>query len=314
MSILTVKNLSKSFTSGLWPFKKRTTIDIVKSISFDVNPGEIVGLLGPNGAGKTTTIQMLLDSMTPSAGSITYFDMPFTGANRTKILKKIGYASGYEKLPARLTVWENLDIIGRMYGFPYAKRIKRIDEMLEAFSMSHVRTRETGALSAGQSTRIMLAKAFFAQPNLVLLDEPTASLDPEAAQKVRNFIIKQQKEQHTALFITSHNMAEVSELCDRVLVLKQGSIIANATPESLAGSVSQARVHLVIENGLQPLISYLAAQKIPHIAHAHEIEIRIDEHSIASFLMVLAQRNISYSSIAIDKPTLEDYFLSIAKN
>jgi ABC-2 type transport system ATP-binding protein len=109
-------------------------------------------------------------------------------------------------------------------------------------------------------------------------------------------------------------MAEVSELCDRVLVLKQGSIIANATPESLAGSVSQARVHLVIENGLQPLISYLAAQKIPHIAHAHEIEIRIDEHSIASFLMVLAQRNISYSSIAIDKPTLEDYFLSIAKN
>jgi ABC-2 type transport system ATP-binding protein len=314
MSILAVKNLSKSFTSGLWPFKKQSIIEIVKNISFDVQPGEIVGLLGPNGAGKTTTIQMLLDSMTPSAGTISYFDMPFNAANRIKILKKIGYASGYEKLPARLTVWENLDIVGRIYGFSYTERIKRIDEMLEAFSMSHMRTRETGMLSAGQSTRIMLAKAFFAQPSLVLLDEPTASLDPEAAQKVRNFIIKQQKEQHTALFITSHNMAEVSELCDRVLVLKQGSIIANATPESLAGSVSQARVHLVIENGLQLLISYLEEQKIPHVTHTHEIEIRIDEHGIASFLMALAQRNITYSSIAIDKPTLEDYFLSIAKN
>jgi ABC-2 type transport system ATP-binding protein len=314
MSILTVKNLSKSFTSGLWPFKKYTTIDIVKDISFDVQPGEIVGLLGPNGAGKTTTIQMLLGSMIPSAGALSYFNMPFTGTNRTKILKKIGYASGYEKLPARLTVWENLDIIGRVYGFPYAERIKRIGEMLEAFSMSHLCTRETGALSAGQSTRIMLAKAFFAQPQLVLLDEPTASLDPEAAQKVRNFIIRQQKEQHTALFITSHNMAEVTELCDRVLVLKQGSILADATPEALARSVSQARVHLVVEHELHSLINYLKEQHIPHIAHAHEIEIHIDEHGIASFLMALAQRNITYSSIAIDKPTLEDYFLSIAKN
>ncbi len=314
MSMLSVQNLSKSFSHGLWPFSKRSTVDIVKGISFAVQPGEIVGFLGPNGAGKTTTIQMLLGSMTPTAGTISYFDMPFNAANRTKILSKIGYASGYEKLPARLTVWENLDIIGRIYGFSYAERQQRITEMLEAFSMSHVRNRETGSLSAGQATRVMLAKAFFARPSLVLLDEPTASLDPDAAQEVRNFIMQEQRERNTALFITSHNMAEVSELCDRVLVLKQGSIIANATPEELAQSVAQARLHLTIEQGLHELIPYLDARAMPYTVRAHEVELLIDEHAIAPFLVSLVQRNIIYTSIAIDKPTLEDYFLTIAKN
>lgn len=314
MSMLSVQNLSKSFSYGLWPFSKRSTADIVKGISFAVQPGEIVGFLGPNGAGKTTTIQMLLGSMTPTAGTISYFGMPFDAAHRTKILSKIGYASGYEKLPARLTVWENLDIVGRIYGFSAAEREQRITEMLEAFSMSHVRNRETGSLSAGQATRIMLAKAFFARPSLVLLDEPTASLDPDAAQEVRTFIMKQQQERNTALFITSHNMAEVTELCDRVLVLKQGTIIANETPENLARSVSQAHLHLVIEDGLPELLAYLEEKALQYYVRAHEVELVIDESAIARFLMVLAQRGITYATIAIDKPTLEDYFLTIAKN
>lgn len=313
MSVLSVRNLSKSFTSGLWPFSKQTTHRIVRDISFELNPGEILGFLGPNGAGKTTTIQMLLGSMTPTAGSIHYFGIPFTYANRIKILKKIGYASGYEKLPARLTVWENLDIVGRIYGIPSEERTARIATLLEAFSLTPMSQRETGSLSAGQSTRVMLAKAFFAQPALVLLDEPTASLDPDAAYEVRQFILKEQKERNTAIFITSHNMAEVSELCNRVLVLKQGSIIANATPESLARSVSKVHMHLVIDQGLSELITYLEEQKIVFTMRAHEIEIQIDENQIALFLIALAQRAISYSSIAIDKPSLEDYFLTIAK-
>lgn len=313
MSVLSVRNLSKSFTSGFWPFTKQITYKIVRDISFELHQGEILGFLGPNGAGKTTTIQMLLGSMTPTAGSIHYFGIPFTYTNRIKILKKIGYASGYEKLPARLTVWENLDIVGRIYGIPTKERAARIETLLAAFGMADMGNRETGSLSAGQSTRVMLAKAFFAQPALVLLDEPTASLDPDAAYEVRQFILKEQKERNTAIFITSHNMAEVSELCNRVLVLKRGTIIANATPESLAQSVSKVHMHLVIDHGLAALIAYLEEHKLTFTVHAHEIEIQIEEHQIAAFLMALAQRAISYSSIAIDKPSLEDYFLTIAK-
>lgn len=313
MPILSIRNLSKSFVSGFWPFTKQTTHQIVQNISFELSPGEILGFLGPNGAGKTTTIQMLLGSMAPTSGSVSYFDTPFTYANRLKILRKIGYASGYEKLPARLTVWENLDIVGRIYGISAPERSARIKTLLEAFGMAHMSERETGSLSAGQSTRIMLAKAFFAQPALVLLDEPTASLDPEAAQEVRQFILKEQKERNTALFITSHNMAEVTELCNRVLVLKQGTIIANATPDALAKSVSKVRMHLLIDNGLPTLIEYLEKENLPFTLHIHEIEIQIDEHQIATFLMALANRAITYSSIAIDKPSLEDYFLTISK-
>jgi len=313
MPILSVQSLAKSFRSGFWPFTPQKTRQIVKNISFEVNAGEIVGFLGPNGAGKTTTIQMLLGSMTPSAGTITYFGMPFNTTNRMQILHKIGYASGYEKLPARLLVWENLDIVGRIYGMPYAERIARIKTLLATFGIKHLYDQETGSLSAGQATRIMLAKAFFAQPTLVLLDEPTASLDPEAAQEVRQFILQEQKERNPAILITSHNMAEVSELCNRVLVLKEGAIIANETPEALAQSIAKAHVHLVIDKGIDALIEYITGMQIPYTLSAHEVEIQIDEHQIALFLMQLAQRAITYRTISIDKPSLEDYFLSIAK-
>lgn len=313
MTILSVQALSKSFTHGFWPFQKRISRRIVDGISFTVNPGEIVGFLGPNGAGKTTTIQMLLGAMTPSSGTIHYFGMPFNQANRLTILSQIGYASGYEKLPARLLVWENLDIIGRIYKIPSQERMLRIRSLLDAFGIAHVYNQETGSLSAGQATRVMLAKAFMAQPALVLLDEPTASLDPEAAYEARQFIMKEQKERNTALLITSHNMAEVSELCDRVIVLKKGSIIANATPESLAQSIAKIHVHLVIDHGMDALITYLTQKRIAYTLTEHEIEIQIDEDQVAQFFMQLAQQNITYRAIAIDKPSLEDYFMSIAK-
>ena len=158
---------------------------------------------------------------------------------RVLALKKIGYASGYDRLPARLTVIENLDIVGRIYNISEPQCKQQIEKLLHSFGIWDLRNRQTGTLSAGQATRVMLAKAFIANPEIVLLDEPTASLDPDVAHEVRQFILKQRQELQTAVLITSHNMDEVAELCDRVLVLKNGTIIADNTPELLARSTSQ---------------------------------------------------------------------------
>ena len=311
-TILEVSNLTKKFTSGFWPFQKTDVYTAVNDISFNLNKGEILGFLGPNGAGKTTTIQMLLGTLTPSSGSITYSGINFT-KDKIAALKKIGYASGYEKLPARLTILENLDIVGRIYNIAKPKRMQQIEILLKSFGIWEMRNRQTGTLSAGQATRVMLTKAFISNPKIVLLDEPTASLDPDVANEVRQFILKQCKEYNTSILITSHNMDEVTELCDRVLVLKNGTIIADNTPEQLAQSTSKVRIHLTIISDFNNAITYLQNSKTTFTEQNNNLRIDVEEHLIAQFLADLGNQNIIYSHISIDKPTLEDYFISIAK-
>lgn len=312
MPILTVKHLAKTFSSGLPPFTKRESFTAVNNISFDLDRGEILGFLGHNGAGKTTTIQMLLGTLTPTSGTITYFGKDFA-TNRIDILKKVSTASGYDKLHARLTVWENLDVVGRIYNIPNEHRIIQIESVLKSFDMWHMRDKEMGSLSAGQTTKVMLAKAFLPNPEIVILDEPTASLDPHSAHEVRTFILNAQKENNVSILLTSHNMEEVTQVCDRVLVLKDGAIIANSTPEQLATSVRTAHVHLVITHGTEKLIELLDQNNIAYKTEAHEISITIDEQRIADLLALLAEHKIKYSQISIDKPSLEDYFLSLAR-
>lgn len=313
MPILKVDNLTKTFTSGWWPLQTPSTYTAVNAISFQMHKGEILGFLGPNGAGKTTTIQMLLGTLTPTTGSISYFGADF-GRHRIESLRRIGYASGYDRLPAQLTVLENLHIVGRIYGMSGAERTAQIEKLLKFFRMWDKRTNQMKSLSAGQTTRVLLAKAFLANPEIVLLDEPTASLDPDVALEVRQFILAQRKERNISLLITSHNMDEVTELCDRVLVLKNGSIIADNTPEQLAQSISKAHVHLNFAPAeFEKAISYFATRGTVHRVQGSEIIIELEEHLIAQFLSDLAHSNIMYSHISIDKPTLEDYFLSIAR-
>ncbi len=312
MPVLKVSNLTKTFTSGFWPFTAPQTYRAVSDISFQLKQGEILGFLGPNGAGKTTTIQMLLGTLTPSTGCITYFDANFA-QHRIAALKKIGYASGYDKLPTRLTVTENLDIVGRIYGIAQPQRTQQIEKLLKFFGIWTMRNRQTGTLSAGQTTCVMLAKAFISDPKIVLLDEPTASLDPDIAHEVRQFILAQRTERGISILITSHNMDEVTELCDRVLVLKKGTIIADNTPEQLAQSTSKVRVHLTIPGALEPVLTYLHNSQLTYTTQANHLTIELDEHLIAQFLADLGERTIIYSHISIDKPSLEDYFLSIAK-
>lgn len=300
-SVLNVQNLTKI---------TRPRYKAVDNISFDLKQGEILGFLGPNGAGKTTTIQMLLGTLTPTSGTVSYFGKDLNHG-KSDILKYVSFASTYLRLPPTLTVYENLDVYGRLYSLNKAQRSANIEKYLRFFDMWGFKNRKVAGLSAGQMTRVMLAKAFLPEPKVVLLDEPTASLDPDVCAVVRAFVLEQQRSQGTSMIFTSHNMAEVEEVCDRVLVIKHGKIIADEKPEILAQSVSMTKVcFLGIE---RDKFSTFAEGKFKFEFHPHETIAFIDEGQISWLLSSMAQTGISFSQVSINKPNLEDYFLHIAR-
>lgn len=311
-NVLEVKNLTKIFFERKNLFQKEPFI-AVDSISFSLKKGEILGFLGPNGAGKTTTIQMLLGLMTPSSGQINYFSKDFE-KNRSEILKTVSFASAYSRLASRLTIYENLNFFGQLYGIEFNQRRKQIEYYLHFFNLWHIKNRLTGLLSAGQMTRLMLSKAFLINPKIVLLDEPTASLDPEVAQDVRQMILDQQKENRVSILFTSHNMSEIEELCNRILILKNGKIFADNTPYEIASQISDTTIHLMVDPDNQiKLTAYLKEKNIFYSEENQFISFKINENKIAQILSEIATKNINYSQIYIDKPTLEDYFVYIAK-
>ncbi len=303
-SVLEVKNLFKKFSDDFIA---------VNGISFSIAPGEILGLLGPNGAGKTTTIQMLLGTMTPTSGEIIFFDKNFF-KNRSWCLQHMAFASTYVRLPGRLTIYENLDIYGKLYGLKSQELKNNIERLLKTFQIWDLKDKECGALSAGQITRVMVVRAFLSNPKVILLDEPTASLDPDVAQDVRDFIIKQQKEENISILITSHNMDEVTQVCDRVLVLQNGKIIADNSPEQLAATVSNTTVKLLITKNLDTCVNYIKQKNLNYNILNQFLEIEIDEHKVAVLLNDFAKSEVLYEQISINKPTLEDYFLQISKS
>ena len=303
MAILSVKNLYKKFSNPDYV--------AVNGISFDVEEGRVLGFLGPNGAGKTTTIQMLLSTMTPTSGTITYFGKDLA-KHRSEILAKVGFASTYVSLPGKLTVYENLYFYGKLYGVPTVVLKERLEKLLKRFDMWELRDRRSGTLSAGQTTRVMLIKAFCINPRVMLLDEPTASLDPDVAQEVLLFIKEQQKQQGVAILFTSHKMDEVAQICDSVLVLKKGSIIAQDTPDRLAAQAGLAHIELIVSHPEQ-VSQWCKQQQYQAKIVGKEVLVTIEEQSIATFLMQFAQAGLIFEQIAIEKPTLEDYFLQISR-
>lgn len=314
--MLEVNNLVKKFIQSRFIFYKSQEFTVINNISFKLNAGEILGLLGPNGAGKTTIIHMLLGITVPTSGTISYFGLDFN-KNRSTILEKVTFASTYVNLPSRLTVKENLDVYGHLYGIPSTIRKEKIKQYLKIFDMWQIRDKEMGVLSAGESALVMLAKAFLPEPKIVLLDEPTASLDPDIALFIRTFIIKQQKEYGTSILITSHNMAEVSQVCTRALILKKGNIIADDTPKRLAASVSKASIYLTIANAhdREKLTEFGSENNIPFAHEEYEknnVIMEVEEDRIAAILQELSRKGITYTNISIRKPTLEDYFIEIA--
>jgi ABC-2 type transport system ATP-binding protein len=314
-SILVVENLFKIFRTGTFLSKllsKYEEFIAVDNISFELKEGEILGILGPNGAGKTTTIQMLLDLLTPTRGKITYFGKDlFT--HKTKIMEHVAFASSYLKLPSALTVYETLIIYSKIYGLSHGLQKKEIEKNLEFFGLEKVKDRLTKHLSAGQLTRLALAKSFLPKPKILLLDEPTAALDPDIAQQIRKYILQERKYSNLSVLFTSHNMYEVEEMCDRILVLKNGKIIASETPKNLTSKVRTSHVKLMLENKKELLLNYLEERKLNYKFEGNFIDIDIVEYKISDLLIDLSKLGINYSQISIDKPSLEDYFLQISK-
>ncbi len=231
--------------------KRYGALAALDGVSFTVAPGEIVGLLGPNGAGKTTTINMVLGVLEPTSGRITIDDVDIA-KDRARALERTNFAAVYAALPGNLTVRENLLFFGLLYGVRALRA--RVERLLEEFDLTRLQDTKCGLLSSGEQTRAALAKALVNRPKLLLLDEPTASLDPSAAQIVREKIKGLAAKDGCGILWTSHNMYEVEAVCDRVLLLSRGKVLLEGNPRTLPGEHGAASLEdLFIRVAREPL-------------------------------------------------------------
>ena len=212
-----IKNLKKKFNDSF----------AVNGINFEIDKDRTLGLLGPNGCGKTTSIGMILGLIKPTSGEIIIDNKNLDTFKRDEILARINFASPYIELPKKLTVRQNLEVYGRLYGIKNRK--ERIDEISEDLNISDFFERKTGELSSGQKNRVSLAKSLINKPEILLLDEPTASLDPDIGDFVRSYIQNYRSKNKVTILLASHNMAEVERLCDSIIMMKNGKIIDRGT-------------------------------------------------------------------------------------
>ena len=218
---LEIKNLIKKFKSNI----------AVNNISFKIEKNKTLGLLGPNGCGKTTSIGMMLGLITPSSGEIFIDGIKLSAKNRIKLLNSMNFASPYIELPKKLTVIQNLDVYARLYGVN--NKDERIEELIDDLSLSSFLNKNTGELSSGQKNRVSLAKSLINKPKLLFLDEPTASLDPDVGDFVREYLEKYKNKNELTMLLASHNMKEVERLCSKIIMMKQGKIVDEGTCDEL---------------------------------------------------------------------------------
>jgi ABC-2 type transport system ATP-binding protein len=241
VAVLSVSSLCKKYGETV----------AVDGITFEVRPGEIVGLLGPNGAGKTTAISMILGVLEPTSGSIHIEEVPLA-RHRMRALQRTNFAAVYASLPGNVTVAENLRLFALLYGV--SRISQRIEEVLTEFNLQAYRNTKCGVLSSGEQTRVAPAKAMLNQPRLLLLDEPTASLDPATARDIRQRIREFAQRGIGGVLWTSHNMYEVEEVCDRVLFLAKGRILLEGDPRTLPAEHGKSNLEeLFITVARQPL-------------------------------------------------------------
>jgi ABC-2 type transport system ATP-binding protein len=245
--VLSVEHLGKRYGDKI----------AVDGISFNVRPNEIVGLLGPNGAGKTTTINMILGVLEPTSGAIEIDGIPLA-RRRVQAMERTNFAAVYSSLPGNLTVYQNLRVFGMIYAVK--NLAERIEQVIAQFDLAQFRHVKTGVLSSGEQTRVSLAKALLNRPQLLLLDEPTASLDPATAREIRADIRQFAAGEGVGVLWTSHNMYEVSEVCDRVLFLSHGKILLEGNPKTLPAEHGKANLEeLFITVAREPLTLELEA-------------------------------------------------------
>lgn len=227
MGILLSANSVRKKYDGLWA---------LDGVSLELRKGEIVGLLGPNGAGKTTLIHTLLGLIEPDAGAVRVFGQnPLR--HRANLARRLNFASATVSLVTNLKVIQNMRLYARLYGL--GAKSPQIDRCLELFEIGHLKKHRAGQLSSGEQTRLNLARAFLNEPELLLLDEPTASLDPDMAEKVRVILKQQQRERGMTMIYTSHNMAEIETMCDRICFLQKGKVAATGTSADIRKQVGK---------------------------------------------------------------------------
>ncbi len=301
MDILSVKNLTKKFGKFV----------AVDNISFSLKEGEILGFLGPNGAGKTTTIQMLLGITTADSGEIRYFGLDFYKYSQ-KCLAKLNFASAFNNLQGRTTIWENLVVSSLLYQVPnYQSKIR---ELVSYFEAGYLLKSRYFDLSSGEKTRVNLIKSLLNDPRILLLDEPTASLDPDVADKTLSLIENLKKDKKMTILYTSHDMSEVERICDRVIFLSQGRIVAEDTPFNLTKKIEMATLRLIFDAPKQKIASYLVArEEIFEFEKENVVVIRTKEKLIPDIIFGIKKENVWITNIEIEKPTLEDVFLKISR-
>lgn len=304
-SVIEVKNLIKHYGPADAGFTA------VNNISFSVKEGEVVGFLGPNGAGKTTTIQMLLGITSLTSGSINYFGKDFH-KNREESLQRINFASAFNTLQGRMTVMENLLVFAKLYSVKNSRN--KTMELVSYFKSEDLLNKTYYNMSAGQKTRINIIKSLLNDPDILLLDEPTASLDPDVADTTLSLIQDLKKSRNISLLFTSHNMDEITRICDRVIFLDQGKIVAEDTPLNLTKRLSDAKLIIAFDAKKEIVEKYLTSEKqIYSFMNKFTVVIETEEKLIPKLIFGLSKADIWITDIEIKKPTLEDFFLHIAR-
>src|SRR3989338_3139628 len=269
-NVIEVKNLKKSYG----------TFEALKGISFELGQGEILGFLGPNGAGKTTTIQMLLQIITPNSGAIKIFGLE-AFKNREEVLQRMNFTSAYVHLFGSLTVWQNLKVFAMLYGL---KGYERIHKLLKEFEAQDLKDKKAVTLSSGQLTRVMVIKALLNDPELLLLDEPTSSLDPDIAAKMRELLLYIRQDRGISMLYTSHNMAEIEAMCSRVIFLSHGEIVANDTPAKLTKLIPDHDLRVTFAQLPSHLNEFLSSRRIEGNLADHTVHITTANEYIAKIL------------------------------
>jgi ABC-2 type transport system ATP-binding protein len=270
-----------------------------------------MGLLGPNGAGKSTTIQMLLGVTERTAGSIKYFGKDFP-KHRQECLQRINFSSAYNTLQDRLSVTENLQVFAALYQIknPHQK----IAELLDYFEMNRLSKQRYKSLSAGERARVNLSKALLNDPELILMDEPTASLDPDIADKTLSLIEDLRRDRGISILFTSHNMAEVERICDEVIFLDRGKIVSQGTPGKHTGRINRSTIILRYAGKRADIEGVLHEHglKFEHTG-SRTVSVNATSDKVVPLLESFGKKSINIQDIDIRKTTLEDVFLDIAR-
>ncbi|OGH38504.1 MAG: hypothetical protein A2905_02055 [Candidatus Levybacteria bacterium RIFCSPLOWO2_01_FULL_36_10] len=284
----------------------------VDGISFVVPKGKIIGLLGPNGAGKTTTIQILVGITTATGGAIKYFGKDFF-KNREHCLQRINFTSSFNELQGRISVWENLLVFSGLYSLKNHE--KKIKELIEYFEITDLLNQRFWDLSAGQKTRVNLIKSLINDPELILMDEPTASLDPDIADKTLSLIEKLRKSKGISILYTSHDMEEVTRICDEVIFLDHGKIVAQDTPVELTKRIPMAKLSLTFDQVNKHFVEeFLKENGLKYgLENNYSVTIDTEEKLIPKIIFGISKKGVWITDIEVKKPTLEDVFLQIAR-